>query len=300
MRRLSPWRRLAVVACLLGTLSAAVRAQTAARYPAIGLVLSVDAAHRTFVASIDRIPGVMEAMSMPFRVPEARDLTGVVPGAFVDFTMVVGANASFAEAIHVRRTGSLEQDPLIARRLSVMREVASGRAPARVAIGAHVPDFHLIDQRRRPVSLSAFAGKVVAINFMYTTCQLPDFCLRIVNHFGVLQKRFAANLGRDLIFLTMSFDPLRDQPDVLARYAAQWSPNPDTWHFLTGPPDEIERALEAFGVAAFPDEGLMDHTLHTAVVNRDGTLAANVEGNQYTADQLGDLIDRVLDGDAMH
>jgi protein SCO1/2 len=235
-------------------------------------------------------------MSMPFRVREARDLTGVVPGAFVDFTLVVGADASFAEAIHVRRTGSLEQDPLIARRLSVMREVASGRAPTLVAIGAHVPDFHVIDQRRRPVSLSAFAGKVVAINFMYTTCQLPDFCLRIVNHFGVLQKRFAANLGRDLIFLTMSFDPLRDQPDVLARYAAQWSPNPDTWHFLTGPPDEVERALEAFGVAAFPDEGLMDHTLHTAVVNRDGTLAANVEGNQYTADQLGDLIARVLRG----
>jgi protein SCO1/2 len=287
-----------VAALLLATARPIVRAQAAARYPAVGLVLSVDASHQTFVASIDGIPGVMDAMSMPFRVRDARELTGVAAGAFIEFTLVVGAESSYVEGIHVRRTGSLAQDPLIARRLSVMQQVASGRAPRLVAVGGRVPDFHLIDQQRRPVSLSAFAGKVVAINFMYTTCQLPDFCLRIVNHFGALQKRFAAALGRDLIFLTMSFDPVRDQPDVLARYAAQWSPNPDTWHFLTGPPDEVERALEAFGVAAFPDEGLMDHTLHTVVVNRDGTLAANVEGNEYTADQLGDLIARVLGGNA--
>jgi hypothetical protein len=38
----------------------------------------------------------------------------------------------------------------------------------------------------------------------------------------------------------------------------------------------------------------MDHSLHTVVITRDGTLAANVEGNQYTSDQLGDLIARVL------
>jgi protein SCO1/2 len=297
---LSAWWRIAVVAFVLGAALTVARAQQAARYPTVGLVLSVDASHQTFTASIDRIPGVMEAMSMPFRVRDARDLAGVVPGAFIDFTLVVGADASYAESLHVRRTGSLEQDPLIARRLSVMRQVASGRAPNAIAVGAHVPNFHLIDQQSRPVTLSAFAGKVVAINFMYTTCQLPDFCLRIVNHFGALQKRFAVDLGRDLIFLTMSFDPIRDQPDVLARYAAQWSPNPNTWHFLTGQPDEVERALEAFGVAAFPDEGLMDHSLHTVIINRDGTLAANVEGNQYTADQLGDLIDCVLDADATH
>ena len=290
---------LAIAAIVVGVAARAVRAQAAqtpTRYQAMGLVLAVDAAHQTFIASIDRIPGVMDAMSMPFRVREARDLASVVPGAFVDFTLVIGADASYAEGIHVRRTGSLEQDPLIARRLSVRRQVASGRAPAVLPIGAHVPDFHLIDQNSRPVSLSEFAGKVVAINFMYTTCQLPDFCLRIVNHFGALQKRFAADLGRNLIFLTMSFDPIRDQPDVLTRYAAQWSPNPQTWHFLTGAPDEVERALEAFGVAAIPDEGLMDHSLHTVVITRDGTLAANIEGNQYTSDQLGDLIARVVGG----
>jgi protein SCO1/2 len=50
-----------------------------------------------------------------------------------------------------------------------------------------------------------------------------------------------------------------------------------------------------FGLDAFLDEGLMDHSLHTVVIDQNGNLAANVEGNQFTADQLGELIQTVLD-----
>ena len=98
-----------------------------------------------------------------------------------------------------------------------------------------MPDFRLIDQKSRPVALSDLRGKVVAINFIYTSCPLPNFCLRIANNFGVLQKRFKAQLGRDLVLLTVTFDPVHDTPAVLARYASQWDADPATWHFLTGP-----------------------------------------------------------------
>ena len=65
--------------------------------------------------------------------------------------------------------------------------------------------------REHAGTLSQFAGGVVAINFTYTTCQLSDFCLRLVNHFGALQRRFADVLGRDLVFLTITFDPASRQ-----------------------------------------------------------------------------------------
>jgi protein SCO1/2 len=51
-----------------------------------------------------------------------------------------------------------------------------------------------------------------------------------------------------------------------------------------------------FGVDAWTDEGLMTHSLHTIVVNRQGKLAANLEGNQFTARQLGDLVETVIKG----
>jgi protein SCO1/2 len=264
------------------------------RYTVTGLVMDVRPETRTFVASIDPIPGFMAAMVMPFNVRDAAELRGIVRGAQVQFTLVVSDSASWAERITVRRVENLEQDPLAARRLALIQEFTDGRAAAVITAGGLVPDFQLIDHKERSVALSDFRGKVVAVNFMYTTCQLPDFCLRIVNHFGALQRRFSDELGRDLIFLTITFDPARDQPDVLDRYAAQWKPNHDTWRFLTGPVADVRRVLGFFGMAAFMNEGLMDHGLRTAIIGRDGRLVTNLEGNHYSSDQLGDLIASVL------
>jgi protein SCO1/2 len=283
-----------MLACVIVVLAVTPVARAADRYPVVGMVLSVDSAHRTFVASIEAIPTFMAAMTMPFTVLEGKDLAGLVPGAIVEFTLVVEKTASHAEGIRVRRYESVEQDPLAARRLSLLTQVARGAIAAPVKPGDVVPDFRLIDQHGRPVSLSQMRGRTVAVNFMYTTCVLPDFCLRMVNHFAVLQKRFRSELGRDLMFVTITFDPARDTPEVLDRYARQWAPRPGTWHFLTGAPPDIQRVLGSFGVSAFPDEGLMDHSLHTVIIDRAGRLVANVEGNQYSSDQLGDLIHATL------
>jgi protein SCO1/2 len=258
------------------------------------MVLESDPARLRFVASIETIPGFMTAMTMPFTVRKAADLSGLVPGAVVDFTLVVSPTASYAEGIRIRRFQSVEQDPLAARRLALLKKVAGAATSRALAAGEPVPDFTLTDQKGRPVRFSRLRGKIVAINFTYTTCQLPDFCLRIVNHFGALQKRFARALGPDLVFLTITFDPVRDQPDVLDRYASQWKPNPDVWHFLTGREPDVQRVLDWFGVAAFPNEGLMDHALHTVLVGRDGRMITNIEGNRFSTDQLGDLIQSAL------
>jgi protein SCO1/2 len=193
----------------------------------------------------------------------------------------------------VRRYESVEQDPLAARRLSVMKRMA-GLAAKPLAVGQRVPDFMLTDQARQSVKLSSLAGKVVAVNFIYTRCALPQFCLRVSNNFGVLQKRFARQLGRDLVLLTVTFDPQRDTPEVLAKYASQWKADPATWHFLTGPVADVRRVCSQFGVDYFPDEGLMNHSLQTAIVDRGGRLVASIEGNQYTPEQLGDLVETAL------
>jgi len=289
--------RLAMV-MLFALLSHAVAsAQAAKEYSVTGMVVSVNASSRTFTASIEAIPNYMQAMTMPFEVRQAADLQGLTPGVVVSFTLVVDRTTSYADRIRIVRYENTEQDPFSASRLKLLSDLAAGTARApegTLAVGATVPDFTLIDQRRRSVSLSQLRGKVVVVNFVYTTCALPNFCLRLANNFSVLQKRFARELGRDLILLTISFDPVHDTPDVLARYATQWNANGDTWRFLTGPPADVERACRFFGVHAFSNEGLLDHSLHTAIVDRKGMLVANIEGNQFTATQLGDLTAAVI------
>jgi protein SCO1/2 len=151
-----------------------------------------------------------------------------------------------------------------------------------------------MDQTRRPVTLSQLRGKVVVVNFIYTTCVLPQFCYRMTNHFSVLQKRFARQMGTDIVLLTVSFDPVRDTPERLAEYASQWKADPRTWHFLTGSVDEVRPVCAAFGVEFFPDYGLFTHSVHTAVVDRGGTLRANIEGNLLSTAQLSDIVGAVM------
>jgi len=264
-------------------------------YPVTGIVLDVDRSRNVFTVSIQAIPGFVPAMAMPFEVRQAKDLDGLVPGAAVEFVLVVDRDASHAERIRIVRYQSVEQDPLAANRLKLLTEIAGGARPRALALGDAVPDFRLTNQKHRPVALSNLRGRVVAISFVYTSCALPDFCLRIANNFGVLQKRFKARLGRDLVLLTVTFDPVHDTPEVLAQYARRWDADPATWHFLTGPVRDVQRVCHLFGVDSFPDEGLMSHSLHTAILDRRGKLVANLEGNQFTADQLGDLTEAVLD-----
>ena len=268
----------------------------AQQYTVTGMVVKADAAHKTFVVSCQSIPGYMEAMTMPFDVLQAKDLDGVGPGMTVEFTLVVDAQSSHAEHIQIHNYESVEQDPLTARRLKLLNHITdpSSSAIKALAAGQSVPDFTLTDQKRRPVRFSKFAGKVVAMNFIYTSCALPNYCFRITNNFGVLQRRFKEQLGNNLILLTVTFDPQRDQPDVLDHYASTWKADPATWHFLTGTVADVQRVTNLFGVDYFPDEGLMNHSLHTAVIDREGKLVANIEGNQFTADQLADLVQTVL------
>jgi protein SCO1/2 len=258
------------------------------------MVVSVNRPAGTFTASIDEIPGFMRAMTMPFEVRQAKDLDGLAPGAMVEFTLVVDAKTSYAERIKIVRFQNVEQDPFAASRLSLLKDMASGTLAKPLAIGDAVPNFSLTDQRKRPVSLTDLRGSVVALNFIYTSCALPNFCLRLANNFGVLQKRFEKRLGKDLVLLTVTFDPVHDTPEVLAKYSEQWNANPTSWHFLTGPEAEVQRVCRLFGVQAFPNEGLMDHSLHTVLVDRQGRLVANVEGNRFTATQLGDLTEGAL------
>lgn len=277
-------------------LLAALPAFAQQKYAAKGLVLGVDKPHRIMTVSCESIPGYMDAMIMPIEVRETKELDGLARGAMIEFSLVVEKENAYAEAVHIRSFESLEADPLSARRLRLLDGAMNpSLAPGRIVkAGQPVLDFSLIDQNRTRVTLSEFSGKVVAITFVYTRCPFPNFCFRLTNNFARLQKRFAGEMGRQLILLTITLDPVHDQPEALAEYGRTWNMDPKGWRLLTGPPAEIQKFCDRFGVAFYPDEGAFIHSLHTLVVDRQGKLAANLEGNEFTAEELGDLVQSVL------
>jgi len=286
---------LAIALVLLAILLPASWSWAARQYTVSGLVLKVDRPHRVLVVSCNRIPGYMDAMIMSFSVRKPESLDGVEPSAMVEFVLHVDGSSSYADDLRVRSFESAEQEPQEAQRLKVLQSIANpGAQVTPLAMGEFVPDFEFTDQNQQRVAISQFAGEVVVVTFIYTRCPNPNYCFRLNNNLGRLQKRFPQRLGRDLVLLSIVVDPEHDEGKTLSNYASIWHANPQGWHFLTGPLPDVQRVTRMFGMDFWNGEGVVTHSFHTIVVDQRRKLAANIEGNQFTAQQLGDLVEAML------
>ncbi len=260
-----------------------------------GLVLRVDPAGGDFVVSCNRIPGYMDAMIMTFPVRRRETLNAIRPGAMVEFVLHVGRRYSYADQVRVRGFESVEQEPQEAERLKLLQSFANPGAPViPLAVGDALPDAEFTDQNLGRVKFSQFAGQVVVLTFIYTRCPNPNYCFRLNGNLARLQKRFPQRLGHDLVLLSLVIDPEHDEGNTLTNYARIWRANSRGWHFLTGSPPDIQKTTRMFGMDFWNGEGVLTHSFHTVLVDRRGKLAANLEGNQFTAQQLGDLVETML------
>jgi protein SCO1/2 len=273
------FRRLTTVVLL----SLVASVSCARHYTTTGVVLAVTPP-TTVTISHDAVLGYMDAMAMPFELTGRASAVRLSAGDRVRLRLSVHGDRSYVDRLDVISAAAVDAG---------LRRTPA--APALVRVGSAVPDFALVDQSDAPLSLASLRGKVVAVTFIYTRCPLPDYCPRMIENFRALRRRFADRLDRDLVLLTISFDPTYDTPARLAVYAAANRADVAGWHFLTGAPAQIARVCEAFGIQYWAEEGLITHSLQTAVVARDGTLAATVEGRAFTPAQLGDLVASVLD-----
>jgi protein SCO1/2 len=221
------------------------------------------------------IPGFMPAMVMPFRAADPGELAGLRPGSRVRFDLAVRRHSSIAA--HIRPSALAPDVPVRA-------------PPEKLSVGSPVPDVVLMDETGRAARFSDFRGKVIVTDFIYTRCPLPEVCPRLSANFARLQRRFAAQLGSNLMLFSVTIDPQYDTPAVLSRYAKIWKANPAGWHFLTGDAAQVLTLSSAFGMVYWSEEGSLTHTSETAIIARDGRLAALVDGAAYAVSQLGDLI----------
>lgn len=276
-------------------LTAAAPGWAAQQHSVQGVLLEIHPAEHLIVVSCDAIPDYMEPMVMPFRVNSTEDLKPLVPGSIVRFDMVELEHAEYAEHLRVITTTNFESEPTEAARLTLLHRTLDPAAKrAIVGAGQPVPDFALTDQTGMTAHLSQFKGKVVALTFAYSRCPNPSYCFRLSNNLSILERRFRSAAGKDLILMTIVIDPDQDRGKALARYADTWKADPAAWRFLTGSVAQVREVAGLFGMDFWSDEGFLTHSFHTVVIDRDGKLAANLEGNQFTAEQLGDLVATIM------
>jgi protein SCO1 len=95
------------------------------------------------------------------------------------------------------------------------------------------PGFSLIDQNGASLTNEDLRGQFVLYNFTYTRC--PEPCYNLDQTMQAIQARITeADLGDiPMKFVTISFDPDHDTPEVLASYANAVQADPAQWKFVT-------------------------------------------------------------------
>lgn len=283
-----------VALLLAGSALGGVFAGAAENHAARGIVLKVDTAHHSLVVSCEAIRGYMDAMEMAFMVREPKALAGLKAGTGVSFTIVARGSNLYAEDIHEASLANFESEPMQAGQLTALSNMLNPAVKV-LGTGELVPDFALTDQTGKTIHLADFQGRVVALTFGYSRCPNPNYCFRLSSNLARLAQRFHSRSGPDLILITIMIDPEHDQGKTLAEYAGVWKADPEKWHFLTGPLPEIKQIAGMFGMNFWSVEGLVTHSLHTIVIDRGGRVAVNLEGNQFTPQELGDLVGTVMD-----
>ena len=138
--------------------------------------------------------------------------------------------------------------------------VAASPPASRLADIGPAPRTVLVDAAGRPFDLASLKGKAVLVSFVYTTCTgvCPVTTQALVRIQEALQE--AKLWGKSVEFVSISLDPQRDTPEVLTQYARLFKADPTAWHFLTGPPRQVDWVINAWGMwARTVPSGALDH-----------------------------------------
>ena len=111
------------------------------------------------------------------------------------------------------------------------------------------------------------------ITFFYSSC--PTVCVELERNMEqVYDKLPRSMLGEDIVFLSISFDPDRDDPARLEKYRQFFNSDGETWRMARVKDQiELDRLLDRFGVIVIPDDsGGFAHNSAFYLVDPAGSL----------------------------
>ena len=229
-------------------------------FHACGVVVELQPENQIVVIRHTAISNYMAAMTMPFKVRNASELKGLQVGREVTFDLNVGPDESWVA--NLIPTGNILPGPVAS--------VAETNAPPPVDL-LH---YSFTNELGQPVTLGDFPGQALAITFFYTRCPLPDYCPRLSRNFAEAQHFLLSrtNAPANWHFLSVSFDPEFDSPEILRSYGRLYQYNPAHWSFLTGPVDKIRALASDCGVTMQADDGTINHNFRTLIIDASGHL----------------------------
>ncbi|ESU31078.1 hypothetical protein G3A_18635 [Bacillus sp. 17376] len=135
------------------------------------------------------------------------------------------------------------------------------------------PEVSFEDSEGRTYSISEFEGKYVFITFIYTGC--TTICIKLEENMSQVYDLLPSEyIGKDIVFLSISFDPGKDDPATLNKYKDLFGSDGNTWRMARIPEqNQLDILLKKFGVIVIPDgNGNFTHNSAFYLVDRQGAL----------------------------
>lgn len=158
------------------------------------------------------------------------------------------------------------------------------------------PDVTFEDSEGRNYSISEFEGKYVFITFIYTGC--TTICIQLEENMSQVYDLIPGEyLGKDIVFLSISFDPARDDPATLDKYKDLFKSDGETWRMARIPDQaQLDTLLKKFGVIVIPDgNGNFAHNSAFYLVDQQGALVDVMDFTKVT--EAADKIVNIMETD---
>jgi protein SCO1 len=177
-------------------------------------------------------------------------------------------------------------------------DAAMALRDSQAAIGRQVGEHVLLDTQGRPVRLSSYRGKPLLVSFIYTGCfqVCPTGTRSLQESVQTLRKTFRAE---HFNVLSIGFNQPADSPQAMRAFAAQHRIHEPHWEFLSPPPHSVNALIRDFGFSYLATPAGFDHLLGVTVVDAQGLIYAQVYGEKFSADQLGEPLRLLLRGAPM-
>lgn len=254
-------------------------------YDVRGIVRRIADDRREATIKHEAIPGFMMAMTMDFTVKNTNDLHNIAPGDEITFKLLVTETNSWIASI--RFVSHVIENV-------TNKEVIFHAPTVELKPGDLLPDFTLTTEIGRPVHFSDYRGRVLAFTFFFTRCPLPDFCPRMDLNFAEARNLLRATPAAALPnwqFLSISFDPEFDLPDTLANYATYYrQTDADRWLFSVADTNTLARLAPLLDLKVEHEDNTISHNLRTVVLDPQGRIARQFDGNQWTPKELADAM----------
>ena len=183
--------------------------------------------------------------------------------------------------------------------VAILVALASLGCKSGVELGkfGEVPPFALTDQRGVQIRAADLRGRVLIVDFIFTSC--PDICPLLTQQLVGLRKQLPQD-GR-LAYVSFSVDPEHDTPEKLKTFATAHGADHGDWYFLTGQLPEVRQVVTKGFKQAMELEPEKEgkprnvlHGSHFVLVDRTGQIRgffrSDVEGTAALRDAAEQLL----------